>query len=588
MLKEIAVTTEAIHQEVTGSCFKNTIKFPNGVEKRFIVDLGLIQEQEYDHYNDYLDFDPKNYDAIFITHNHNDHYGRVPKFYRDGGDCTIYTSIPTQELMKPALIDSCRIVRNRRKPRKNAKLYTVKELEKMIGDIGDISKYLPKKAKQRNIGLFSEEDLAKVFGKYSQTDNLISEALKTGVYIRDISNKIKNKKRQDKVFKALRKAFEQKASYLLKEKLKENREEEQEPLYEMEDVESVFMHTQGMPFYQKFSPFEGVDVTFLMNGHVVGAAMILIEIAYEGCESVNLLFTGDYCEENIFLDIPEIPKKILDLPIRIFCEATYGKMKSDEIKICFKENILKHLENPEGVVICPAFSFGRRQEGEYATKMWQNEGELSLEIPIIVDGNLGHNYDELFINNDNLGIKEEMKLFKPQNSHKASRENRSMYLNMNTNAIIFSSSGMGSYGPIQQYILSYIENPNALIHFMGYCAEGTLGHRLKNTVDGQPINIYGQMKIKRAKIEYTSEFSAHAKCDGLKKLLRKFNNIETIFINHGTIESKNEFGKYLIQDKDFIQNHFSEKSTSKIIVMDTQYMYRMKGSHIKSIPRGIR
>ena len=57
---------------------------------------------------------------------------------------------------------------------------------------------------------------------------------------------------------------------------------------------------------------------FFNAGHVLGAAMVLIEIA-----GVRILYTGDYsCEEDRHLMAAEVPKQFP--PDVLIVEATYG------------------------------------------------------------------------------------------------------------------------------------------------------------------------------------------------------------------------------------------------------------------------
>lgn len=70
-----------------------------------------------------------------------------------------------------------------------------------------------------------------------------------------------------------------------------------------------------------------------------------------------------------------------------------------------------------------------------------------------------------------------------------------------------------TYGPAPQYIIRYIKSKNNLIQFTGFTTEGTLGSRLKMAQDGDVVSIGGMVAIKKAKVEYTTEFSAHAKAD---------------------------------------------------------------------------
>lgn len=79
-----------------------------------------------------------------------------------------------------------------------------------------------------------------------------------------------------------------------------------------------------------------VKVHYFANGHLLGSASILLEFnSYnndgELIDNVNLFYTGDYKEKNIFFNAPQIPPKYYNWPITIITESTYGdSVKAEE------------------------------------------------------------------------------------------------------------------------------------------------------------------------------------------------------------------------------------------------------------------
>ena len=109
--------------------------------------------------------------------------------------------------------------------------------------------------------------------------------------------------------------------------------------------------------------------------------------------------------------------------------------------------------------------------------------------------------------------------------------------------IILTTSGMGSYGPAQTYIPAYIQCKKALIHFTGYCAEDTLGRRLRDAEIGDIVTVGGLDVEKQGNVEFTTEFTAHAKADELIEYLLQFESLNTVLVNHGSKEAKAAFAK---------------------------------------------
>lgn len=136
--KRFYVDIQTLNNAVTGSLHLCVAKFPDGETVRFIVDCGLFQERVEkvndedesareninDLYNRSFPFTEDSLDFSLITHNHVDHVGRLPLLYKNGYAGKTYMSIPTKELIRHALNDSCKVLRETAKRRHVSALYT--------------------------------------------------------------------------------------------------------------------------------------------------------------------------------------------------------------------------------------------------------------------------------------------------------------------------------------------------------------------------------------------------------------------------------------------------------------------------------
>lgn len=318
-------------------------------------------------------------------------------------------------------------------------------------------------------------------------------------------------------------------------------------LYSKDDVEQTITQLHPCSYGVAVQPAKHVKVTFFDNGHLLGAAIILVQISYPGFDDNNLLFTGDYNNKNMFKDVEPLPKWVLELPLTVIQESTYGTMDSSYISKCFEKNVRECIEK-KGTALIPVFSLGRTQEILYLLKQMQERGDLSVEIPIFLDGKLAIRYTNLY-RDGKVHIKEEMRDFFPQNfSYVLDKPARYLLKGNYSTKIILTTSGMGSYGPAQVYIPEYIERDNVLIQFTGYTAEGTLGAKLRNAPQYSQVEIGGIMCRKEARVEYTTEFSAHAKADEMIDFLKQFKKLNVVLVNHGEPKTKGAFAERIMDE----------------------------------------
>lgn len=346
-----------------------------------------------------------------------------------------------------------------------------------------------------------------------------------------------------------------------------------EILYESEDAQNTLNLVEGCEYNTPIRVNENVTITFIPNGHLIGSALVLVQI-HCPCnpKDINLLFSGDYNYRNMFFRVAPVRKWITKLPINIIMESTYGYMNSNEIKETFETNIVKAIKEKKTIVV-PVFSLGRAQEILYILKHLQKKyPELLSDVKIYHDGKLSFYYTDMYYKLQSEGLlrfyKDKMD-FLPENyvrvDDKMMRKDI-VSLKSNESKIILTTSGMGSYGPAQVYLPAYIGNPNALIHFTGYCAEGTLGYRLKSADKGEIVEIGGVRLVKQANIEFTNEFSAHAKADEmLNKFLKKFEKPLFVMLNHGEDNSKDVFSDRILRETDVKQ----------VGILGREYFYRI-------------
>lgn len=115
--------------EVTGS---NHILEGDGVT--LMIDCGFFQGVKVcdDKNMDPFPYDPSTIDAVFVTHAHLDHVGRIPKLMNEGFKGKIYSTPPTREIAKLMFDDTVRVIGREAKTDGHEPLYRDDAVEKAM------------------------------------------------------------------------------------------------------------------------------------------------------------------------------------------------------------------------------------------------------------------------------------------------------------------------------------------------------------------------------------------------------------------------------------------------------------------------
>lgn len=130
-----------------------------------------------------------------------------------------------------------------------------------------------------------------------------------------------------------------------------------EALYDESELERCLSRMQAVDLHQRIAA-DGVTLTFYNAGHVLGAAMVLIEIG-----GARVLYTGDYSrEEDRHLQAAEVPRG--PRPHVLICESTHGaerfKPRAEREKLF--TTAVETIVARGGRALIPMNSVGRAQE----------------------------------------------------------------------------------------------------------------------------------------------------------------------------------------------------------------------------------
>jgi len=318
-----------------------------------------------------------------------------------------------------------------------------------------------------------------------------------------------------------------------------------EPIYTQADAAASFDHFAPVAYHQPVSVVDGVTATWLDAGHILGSAMIVLDLD-EGGKKARLVFTGDLGRgHSDILRDPEHPGDADYLMI----ESTYGDRTHEPLadvddRVCA---ILNRALERNGKIIIPAFSVGRTQQLLY-TLYRLAKTRCIPTIPTYVDSPLSLQATEVFrrhpecfnksfydvmMNRDNP--------FSMGNITYIQSVEESIALNdLQKPCIIISASGMAEAGRIRHHLKNNIEDPRTTVLIVGYCAAHTLGAQL---VSGQKkVNILGDAFRVRATIESIDAFSGHADREELGRWVGGLTGpLRGIFVVHGDEEPSTAF-----------------------------------------------
>jgi metallo-beta-lactamase family protein len=318
-----------------------------------------------------------------------------------------------------------------------------------------------------------------------------------------------------------------------------------EPLYTQQDAADTLPHFVSVEYDHPFEPAPGVRVHFRDAGHILGSAIVVIDVE-ENQRRSRLLFSGDIGRKG--LPILRDPQTADNVDFLIM-ESTYGNRLHEGASQAKEmlRGIVQESYDRRGKLLIPSFAVGRTQEIVYHLDRLSESGQLP-PVDVFVDSPLAANVTEVFRLHPECYDDEIRNAMLHESDGNAFGFSRLRYVRgveeskqLNTlkmPAIIISASGMCEAGRILHHLKNNIEDPRTIILFVGYQAENTLGRKL---LDGQsPVPIFGEDYQVRAQIKRAEGYSAHADRDELlnwSASIQAQGKLRHVFLVHGEDES---------------------------------------------------
>ncbi|MFA6315201.1 MAG: MBL fold metallo-hydrolase [Candidatus Paceibacterota bacterium] len=316
----------------------------------------------------------------------------------------------------------------------------------------------------------------------------------------------------------------------------EAKQDGEEPLYDISDVEKVFPLWNAIPYHQNFELNDKVSVFFKDAGHILGSAMIEFSIkdTSKNNDVLRVLFTGDL--GNSPAPLLRDTEAIGDANYLVM-ESVYGDRnhESKEGRINKFQKIIKDALDRGGTLVIPAFSIDRTQVLLYELNNMVEEGKIP-DVPVYVDSPMAIKATEIYKSNTDLfndHVKEKIAngddIFQfPRLKFTVSSAESRNIKEYEGAKIILAGSGMSVGGRVIGHEEYFLPDPKNTILLVGYQSVGSLGRHL---ADGQKkVTIHKRTIKVKAHIETLYGFSAHRDSDHLVE-----------FVSTGTDKLKNVF-----------------------------------------------
>ena len=362
---------------------------------------------------------------------------------------------------------------------------------------------------------------------------------------------------------------------VLLDNLKIHREEakkfNKKPLYDEDEIEKVLSLIEPVEYKKTYKincDRVNVEFEYYRNNHILGASSIYLKIGYK-FNKIHYIFSGDYNVANELLKKKvHLPKKaIKSRKINIVLESTYGATRRREENnfMDIYSSLIRGIVHERKKLIIAINALHKAQEVLYVIKRIKEQiGEKFLEeygkeFPkIYLDGKLAirHTYTYAGIMKKDL---------KPSGLIEVLDDSSRLEAIENPNAIILSTAGMMSNGPIVEYIKKLLPNENVKFIIVSYCSEGTVGRKILEKVEyikntrkagkkedsiDRIINLFGKELIVNADVEKVTSLSTHARQEELLDFIKNFNikNISSILLNHGEEIVREKFKRTIAEE----------------------------------------
>lgn len=306
----------------------------------------------------------------------------------------------------------------------------------------------------------------------------------------------------------------------------------EDQIFSSSDVDQTMEKIELIDYHEE-RQFRGIKFSCYRAGHVLGAAMFMINIG-----GIRVLYTGDYSREvDRHLPQAEIPAVRVHV---LIVESTYGVMNHEprEQREHRFTNSVHQIVRQGGKCLLPVFALGRAQEILLILEdYWERNSDLH-GIPIYYNSPMATKCLRVFETYTNMcseSVQEQ-----------ANRCNNPWVLKYIQNmpdrhtfaaqeaelgaCVVLAAPGMLQSGASRELFESWAPDKRNGIIVTGYSVNGTLAHELKCEPESVALSDGRKVPV-RATVKFIS-FSAHSDYNQTSEFIRKL-KANVVVLVHG-------------------------------------------------------
>jgi len=322
-----------------------------------------------------------------------------------------------------------------------------------------------------------------------------------------------------------------------------------EPLYTEKDARASFKMFKPTDYDTPREIEEGVEITFGIAGHILGASNITVRVKTPSGDR-TILFSGDVGVRGS--PMLRDPSTAWEADY-VVMETTYGdRLHEDPGSINDRfADVINSTKAAGGNLVIPCFAIERSHEILYRLNQLLLENRIP-HLPIFLDSPMAikvtaiyERFAELFDHEMRSLIEREESPFHFAGLKMLQTINESKMINhIKGSCIILAGSGMCTGGRVKHHLVHNISRPESTVLFVGYQAKGTLGRQI---LEGAPeVRIQGFSHRVKASIKRLQGLSSHADRNQLYDWISRLHRPpKRVFLTHGEPESIKSFEKFL-------------------------------------------